>query len=243
MRTGSRGVTLIEMLIAVSLLSILTVGLALVLRVGLSALDKVNAKLMANRRAASVQRILRSEIESFIPATGVCPGAPGIPPSKIAFFDGRPDSMRLVSSYSLQEAARGAPRILEFHVIPGEQDKGVRLIVNETIYAGPLSTLGMCLGVLPDPETGRTRPRFAPIEAGSRSFVLADRLAYCRFSYRRALPPPALEQWLPAWIFPDWPTAVRVDMAPLEPDSTRVPLVTATVPIRVNRQPMVSYAD
>lgn len=243
MKTRSRGVTLIEMLIAVSLLSILTVGLALVLRVGLSALDKTNAKLMANRRSASVQRILRSEIEGFVPAAALCLGGPGAPPSKVPFFDGRPESMRFVSSYSLQEAARGSPRILEFQVIQGDEGQGVRLIVNEYLYAGPESSAGMCLGILPDPESGITRPRFAPIEASSRSFVLADRLAYCRFSYRRTRPAPEFEQWLPAWIFQDWPTAVRVDMAPLTPDSSRVPLVSATVPIRVNRQPLVSYAE
>jgi general secretion pathway protein J len=243
MKTRSRGVTLIEMLIAVSLLSVLTVGLVMVLRIGLNALDKTNTKLMANRRATSVQRILRSEIEGFMPASTMCLPGPGLSPSKIAFFDGRPQSMRFVSSYSLQEAARGSPRILEFQVISGEEGRGVRLIVNEYLYAGAESAAGVCLGILPDPETGALLPRFAPIATGPRSFVLADKLAYCRFSYRRTQPPPVLEQWVPAWTFQDWPTAVRVDMGPLEPDTSRVPLVSATVPIRVNRQANVAYTD
>ena len=65
---------------------------------GLNAMDKSNTKLMANRRSVSVQRILRSEIEGFIPVGADCTPGPEQPAVKIAFFDGRPQSMRFVSS-------------------------------------------------------------------------------------------------------------------------------------------------
>jgi general secretion pathway protein J len=141
--------------------------------------------------------------------------------------------MRLVSSYSLEEAARGYPRLLEFHVIPAERG-GVRLVVNEFIYEGPQTTGATCLGMAPDPVSGMLVPTFRPIEPGPRSFVLADRLAYCRFLFllRRPQQP---DEWLPTWSFTDWPAAVRVEMAPLAPDPSEVPLVGVTAPIRVVR--------
>jgi prepilin-type N-terminal cleavage/methylation domain-containing protein len=240
-----RGVTLIELLIAVSLLSLLTVGMLMALRVGLSALDKGNSKLIANRRAASVERILESEIAGFMPASADCPGgAPNAPPVKAPFFVGQPQSMRFVSTYSLQEAARGYPRILEFLVIPGDRNEGVRLIVNERLYTGPRSTGASCLGLVPDPTSGGgMKVGFRPIEPGPGSFVLADRLAYCRFSYMERLRPPEYSRWHADWGLPAWPAAVRVEMAPLKPDPSRVPLVGLTVPIYVNRMPNAYYTD
>ena len=53
-------------------------------------------------------------------------------------FQGDPQTMRFVSSYSLTEAARGLPRLLEYQVIPGEDGNSVRLVVNEIVYTGPV---------------------------------------------------------------------------------------------------------
>jgi prepilin-type N-terminal cleavage/methylation domain-containing protein len=231
-----KGVTLIELLIAMTLLSLLVGSILTALRVGLNALDKVNAKLMMNRRAISAQRILASEIGGLMPVAGEFAPAPGAPPSRFLFFQGDPETMRFVSSYSLREAGRGYPQILEFQVMPGEK-AGVRLIVNELLYTGPASGNQVCLGFTQDPATGMQRTRFRPVEAGPRSFVLADRLAYCRFLYQE-IPqqpgPPA--RWLSEWVRPEWPKAVRIEMGPLEPDPTRVLPATLTMPVRPARK-------
>jgi prepilin-type N-terminal cleavage/methylation domain-containing protein len=242
---GRAGVTLIELLIAVSLLSLLSVGMLMALRVGLNALDKANSKLIANRRAAAVQSILESQIANLMPVNAACPsGQPGSPPIQTPFFEGQTQSMRFVSSFSLDEASRGYPRILEFAVIPGEKNRGVRLVVNEYQYTGPLSAGASCLGFVDNvaPDIPRA-PLFRAIEPGPRSFVLADRLAFCRFAFMQVVPPPEFARWYPEWRFPRWPGAVRVEMEPLEPDPTRVPLAGLTVPIHVTRQSNVAYAD
>ena len=119
----------------------------------------------------------------------------------------------------------------------------MRLIVNEYVYTGPAAAGGFCLGMAPDPETGHPAPQFAPVFPGPRSFVLADKLAYCRFGYRWQPPPPQPAVWQTAWNRQEWPTAVRVDMAPIEPDPSGVPLVGATIPIHVNRRPNEQYAN
>jgi len=247
MRTRSRGVTLIELLIAVTLLSLLSVGMLMALRIGLNSMEKADKKLMANRRSFSTQQILRSQVEGFMPVGVMCAprmgGPAGAAPVSIPFFDGRPQTLRFVSSYSLEEASRGEPRVLEFTVIPGDRDQGVRLVVNESLYTGPLSPAAGCIGMAPDPITNRLVPQFPPVTTGPRSFVLADKLAFCRFSYRHVAPEPVLEEWLAQWTLQEWPTAVRIEMAPLEADTSRVPLVTATVPLRVNRVFGMRYAS
>lgn len=242
-RDSRAGLTLIEVLIAVSLLSLLSVGMMFALRVGLSALHKANTKLMDNRKVANTQQILERQLAGFIPVMAICEVVPGEPGPRMPFLQGEPQSMRLVSSYSLQFAARGLPQILEFRVIPGEEGKGVRLVVNELLYTGPRGAGMLCIGPKPDPELGVDVPRFRPIEIGPGSFVLADRLAYCRFSYLGPAPPPALDMWRATWVLPSWPFALRIEMAPLEADPSRLNPVTITVPLHVDRDPLKEYGD
>ncbi len=240
-RRSLAGVTLMELLIAVTLVSLLSAGMLMAIRVGFNAMGKTNDRFLSNRRALGAQRILEQEIVGFMPVGADCiAGGPGRP--RIPFFQGEPDAMRFVSTYSIQEAARGYPRILEFQVIAGERNEGVRLVVNEYLYSGPLSTGALCFGLVPDPMLGVAVPRFAPIQAGPQSFVLADKLAFCRMLYQEALPPPALVRWLPRWFKAGWPSAIRVEMAPLAPDPAKLQPMTITAPLRSRRDPLGDYA-
>lgn len=239
-RPASRaGVTLLELLIAVSLVSLLSVGILVALRVGLNAMEKANNRLLDNRRVFGVQRILEQQVAGLMPVVADCFSGPGAPPARVLFFQGAPGTMRFVSSFSLEEAARGYPRILEYQVLPAEDMGAVRLVVNELLYWGPASTGALCLG--PNPE--RPGILFRPVEVGPQSFVLADRLAFCRFSYLERLPPPAPGRWTPVWTRQDLPAAIRIEMARKGDDPSRLPLLTATLPVRVTKLPGLPYAD
>lgn len=246
-RRSQRGVTLMEVLIAVSLLSLLSAGMLTAMRVALDAMNKSNDRLMANRRVAGVERIVLQQVAGFMPVMALCMSVPEAPLTRMPFFQGEPQTMRFVSTYSLEEAWRGMPRILEYLVIPGEEGEGVRLVVNEIVYTGPLGAGSLCMGRLPDPMMGGTVPRFRPAEAGPHSFVLADRLAMCRFSYLQAppvgAPPGAPDLWRPNWVAEAWPLGVRIEMAPLEPDPGRLQPVTITAGIPVRRSPQIEYGD
>ena len=235
MRHSQRGVTLIELLIAVTLVALLSTGMLIAIRLGLSTMEKVNDRLYGNRRVMSVNRIIDSEIAGIVFNKTECVGG-GVPAGSITFFQGEPGTMRFVSTFSLDEAARGYPKILEFQVIPGETE-GVRLIVNEHIFAGPLSTGRFCLGRHPDVPV----PAFLPVQTGPQSFVLADRLAACRFLYREVVPEPPFERWVPVWGKDTLPSAIRIEMVPLASDKLRLPLITVTAPVRVSRDPKVIY--
>jgi len=240
MRHSTRGVTLLELLIVVTLLSLLSVAMFTAMRIGLSAFTKADDKLMANRKAAGAQRILRSQIEGVVPVFALCAaGDPGSnSTARTPFFGGTPAALHLVSTFSLQEGWRGHPQILEIFVIPGE-DRGVRLVVNETPYTGSLSAGRFCRIA---PQDGL--PQFLPAQARAQSFVLADKLAYCRLAYlAEAAGPTMPETWQPVWNKLILPLAVRIEMAPLDPDPSEVQPISVTAPVYLRRDPTVPYGD
>jgi hypothetical protein len=244
MKRPRAGVTLIEVTVAVALLSFLSLGIMFALRIGLSALDKANRKLMADRRIAGAQRILESQLAGFMPVVAEFALSPDAPGQKFPFFQGRAQSMRFVSSYSLGEAARGLPQVLEFQVIQGEEGRGVRLVVNENIYTGPRSAGRLSMGPGVDPELGAASMRYLPISVGPGSFVLADRLAYCRFAYYGIQFGSPLEQWKSGWVPPDkWPMAIRIEMASLDTNPGTLKPLTVTAPVRVDRFPIYDYME
>jgi type II secretory pathway pseudopilin PulG len=246
MRRSSRaGVTLIEITIAITLLSLLSLGMAIAIRVGLQAFAKTDAKLMDIRKITGAQNILYQELEGLIPVLAACSGNTVDNGFKVAFFQGEPAALRMVSSFSLQQGWRGEPQVLELFVIPGDKGEGVRLVVNESLYTGYMGAASFCTGVAADPVTGAPLPKFTPVVAGPKSFVLADQLAYCRFSYYYPGSPMGNQPpgWVTAWAAKGWPEAIRIEMAPVHPDRSRIQPITVTAPVHIRRDPEKKYED
>jgi Prokaryotic N-terminal methylation motif len=248
-RKMQAGTTLIEVLIAVTLLSLLSVAMAFALRIGINAYQKTGAKLMEDRRVAGAQRILEEELEGIVPVVAPCGEvAPASKPDEnwFAFFEAQPALMRLVSTFSLQQAWRGSPHVLELFVIPRDDGPGVRLVVNEQPYYGPFAVGRLCTGYPGEGGAGFRIPQFLPVYAGTQSFVLADKLAYCRFKYLWNLPHGTSDNpiaWGPTPMGPDWPIAVRVEMAPLAPDPATLQPLTMTAALHLHLSHTIPYGD
>jgi len=236
MRRGEAGVTLIEILVAVTLLSLLSLGMVMAMRIGLAAYSKTETKLMDTRRVVGAQRIVQSELEGLIPALIQCgpgPQAGGVP---VVLFQGTEAGMWMVSAFSLAQGWRGQPQILQLFVMPGEE--GVRLVVNEIPYTGAVGAGQYCTGTVPIPNSISRLPQMIPIRSGPQTFVLADKLAYCRFFYYTPSTlwnqPPS---WQPLWEGKGWPLAIRIDMAPAKEDPSHVEPISVTAPIHIRRDP------
>ncbi len=231
-RSPRSGVTLIELLVAVTLFALLSVGMLYAFRIGVMAYQRTQNRLMENRRVAGAQHILLEELQNMVPVTVACGGGGG--PATVPFFQAEPQAMRLVSTYSLQGAARGLPQILELFVAPAGDGRGVRLLVNEIPYAGPMAAGRLC-----------TAPgHYLPVVASENSFVLADNLAFCRFSYQNV--PLVLvpeRTWMPQLPGGLWPRGVRIEMAPAEPGAASLQPISVTAVLRVHRSPEVQYGD
>ncbi|HWE48241.1 MAG TPA: prepilin-type N-terminal cleavage/methylation domain-containing protein [Bryobacteraceae bacterium] len=237
------GVTLIEILIAVTLLSLLTVGILVAMHLGLSTMEKTDARLVRNRRVVNARKIIESEIDGFTYSTAAFRPAPEMV-RIVPFLQTEAQSMRFVSSYSLEDAWRGKLQMVALQVLPGEHNQGVRLILNETPYTGPLAAGQSILGIEQDLLTHASVTRFAPIEAGPQSFVLADHLKFCRFEYLEPRPQPPFQIWRPDWVLPQTlPLGIRIEMAPLDASATDLHVTNVTVPLNVNLTPGTFYAD
>jgi hypothetical protein len=83
-----------------------------------------------------------------------------------------------------------------------------------------------------------------PTRATAQTFVLADKLAFCRFSYYTPAiainDPPA---WQPNWAAKGWPLAVRIEMAPASADPSRLQPISVTAPLHIRRDADKVYTD
>ncbi len=218
---ATRGFTLIELMISITLVAALATGMLMAMRTSLLSLEKVNTRLQFNRRFMGMRRVVTRQIGGVMPVMSDC-GAGRIP-----IFLGTADSLRMVSSYSMEQGARGYPQFDEFRVVKG--DEGLRLIVTEHLYTGPSSTAPFCTG----------EQTISP-----SAMILADRLANCSFSYREALPDAfPTSKWLPSWDKADLPGAVKIEMTPLDVSAGGLPVMNVTVPIRITRQVRSWYDD
>jgi hypothetical protein len=128
-------------------------------------------------------------------------------------------------------------------VIPGEKNEGVRLVVNETVYTGSEQAGREIVSIEQNPTTPPTI-HYRGVEAGSQSFVLADRLAYCRFSYLELRYEAPFRVWRTDFpLVNAFPMAVRIEMAPLDQKPGELHVTTVTVPFALNGIPGTNYAD
>jgi hypothetical protein len=204
------GVTLVELLIAITLVAALSVGMLMAIRSSLITMDKINGRLESNRRVLGLQQIVSGQIGGVIPIKGCA-------------LQGSPQSLRLVTTYSVDEGARGFPRVVAFSV---EQDPegGMRLVETESPYSGGCQ--------------GGGAPSAKPL-------ILADNLASARFMYHEPQRPNSagLGTWVPAWNDPVLPSAVRLETEPLKAMASNLPSLTVNVAIHITKQPTLQYID
>ncbi len=232
------GITLVETLVALTLLGMLSLGLVTALQIGIGAWQDSREAVSLDRRIANANRLLHAELAGLVPILAEPPPHRRDIPS-FPFFHGEPEAMRFVSSYSLAAGVRSGLRIVELSVIP-DGEGGRRLILNELPYWGPQSVGGFVLEAVPDRMSfsGR-RMIFAPIRARADSLIAADRLSVCRFSYLRyPREGKAPGEWIPVWDdLQNVPVAVRLEMAPAAVKAGLQP-VTITAQIRAEYEPL-----
>jgi hypothetical protein len=234
---SERGVTLLELTIAMSMVAIISVGLLYATRTGFMAYEKTDQRIQSNRRQLSIDRIIHEQLASVIPMRSECSVTPaagqtgGATSLSANFFTGNAGALRFVTSYSINQGARGLPQIVEWVVVPSPQ--GFALVSNEYPYLGPYSLQPFCAAGPVDP--GRN---------GGISYRLAEGLLFCRLAFRK---PDTLQLIQPDWVT-EWtqlllPSAIRVEMRPAIFDPARLTILSATIPIRLTRLPQGDYAD
>jgi hypothetical protein len=218
--------TLVEILVAISLMGLLATAMITALTMGAGSWKDARSHLTLNRRIATANEILYAELEGLVPVTTRTAAAP-----MAAFLQGEPESMRFVSGYSLTQGRRGGLRIIELQV--SDADGGRRVLINELPYTGPGSLGSLIAGVDRDLGSGAPRLMFAPILSRPTSLIIVDELEACRFSYLK-LPRTRAQTalWVPQWDeMTRFPGAIRVEITPRQTGARLMP-VSITAPIR-----------
>ena len=224
------GMTLLEVLVAVTLLGLLSVGLLMSFQMGADSWQSTRDRLMLDRRIATANQILNSVLAGMIPVVGEAPYGLGTQRRRFLFFQGEPRSMRFVSSYSVTQGVRGGLHVIELQVV--NATGGRRVLLNQSPFGGPQGLARFVDGFFRDPDLGGIRPSFRPIISHAGSLVIVDELEDCSFRYLerpRGVDTPTT--WLPTWTnIRELPQAVAINVLPHR-DGNRLRPVSMAVPV------------
>lgn len=196
--TRARGFSLVELLLAVTLLA---AGLALAfatLRNATGASERAEAQAQRAERLRAVQSFLRTEVGAAMPVPLAAP-EPGEDP---VVFEVAPDRLRFVAPMP-GYLSRGGPHVLEFRLVPGPG--GRRLEFQHALLM---------------PE-GALEPERPPE-------VLLDGIADARFAVRSVLPDGSPGPWRSDWDQPAFlPRLVRLELEFADPNAAWPDFVAA----------------
>ncbi len=228
---SNAGLTLLEILVAVALFGLLSAGIVASLDVSSTAWQKTRTRLTLDRRIATANSILHSQISGIAPILAELPPQQPIGLPSFLFFQGEPDSMRFVSSYSVTDGRRGGLQIVELKIV--NSARGQRVLLNQAPYQGPFSAGVLAVGYIRDASFPRGRVIFRPIEPRATSLIIIDELQDCSFAYLKE-PRTFYESsaWLPIWDETyELPGAVAIRLTPRGDEARLLPVsIIAAVP-------------
>lgn len=174
-----------EMLVSVTIVSLLAATILFGWRVAASAWGRVNELTEEQRRAVAVHQVLATQIAEMVPAA-VRTQSGGLS----VFFQGEPQTARFVSRYSLAHRSRSGLYLVEYHIAAGGAG-GRRLLLKETPVRGPQDYAPLLEGV----EETAAGPllRFAAFAQGAHTRVLLEGLDEAYFEYFRD------GEWVEQW--------------------------------------------
>lgn len=175
------GLTLIEVLVALSLLALVSVSLLTATGAGLQTWLTARDAILLDRRVADGSAQLLAAIGGMVPMlVTVAPERGGAFP----FFQGEAQIMRFVTAHSTIHRGRGGFRLLVLRVVSGAE--GLELIVEES----PCPDSYSLAELVENPArrsvaSVRGRLVLAREYEGKDAWTVADRLSHCRFAYLR----------------------------------------------------------
>ena len=130
---------------------------------------------MDNRRVAGAQRILEQELEGLVPVVALCGAGTEGGGAQAPFFQGEPDTHAAgLHLFAARRLARAAADSGDLRRFPAPTAAVSAWWSTRSPITGPAGAGRFCLG------SGQVSAADRP---GPNSFVLADKLAFCRFAY------------------------------------------------------------
>ena len=228
------GITLLELLVSITIVSLLATTALLAWRAGVSAWEKAGRQLEQGRAVLAAHQLLSEQIAAMTPYQAQLESG-----GQVLFFQGEPQTARFVSRYSLTHRAASGLYLVEYQV--AEQQDGTPggtrgLLLQETPLWGNEALAARVVGI--ENDSGTLRTRFHPFERGPAAVVLLEGLQECRFEYYRPPTPAQPGSWTGQWLEQrigggggDLPAALRIH-AVARQDSGALQPVTMVAAVR-----------
>ncbi len=173
----TRGVTLIELLVAITLLGFVSLGLLFAMRTGVGAWQRANNRMAADRQVIAAGDLIATQLGS---ARAQYLGW-GQREQRIAllYFEGRQDRLRFATDYSVASRNRGGVWLAEYWFEHNARNE-CRLMYNERPWREDIAQATVAEVV--QNQNGQ-QFAFRPAVAGPATRVLYTGLHDCSFEY------------------------------------------------------------
>lgn len=189
------GFTLLELLVALTLVAMMAVGVWAVLRISIRSWARGTAAIDMNQRYRSTLDMARKQIASMYPLyPEIAPAAEGQASVSALVFRGTPDSLFFVSLNSLHSIESPGLTLVSYEMAQ-DSDGRARLVEKEERYTGQAPDPGML--------------------SGSPSTPIFENLMQCTFEYYDPGDADTPSQWIEEWdggALERLPAAIRMTM-------------------------------
>ncbi|MBI4460963.1 MAG: prepilin-type N-terminal cleavage/methylation domain-containing protein [Acidobacteria bacterium] len=186
------GFTLLELLVSITMVSLLVTTVLFGWRIAASAWGKASSRLEEERTVLSTHMLLQEQMASMTPQQAWVEGS-----GREVFFQGEPQAARFVSRYSLVHRAQSGLYLIEYQIAM-QPDGTEQLLLNESPVNSNEGLGNQIAGADMVPE-GR-KLRFAAFEPGAKTVRLLQGMQEIRFEYFRAASFSQPGEWTDQWL-------------------------------------------
>lgn len=172
------GVTLMELLVAITLLGLVSLGLLFAMRVGVSAWQRASARMSADRSTVAAANLLTAQLGGA--RAKYVEWSDRDRRASFLYFEGRSDRLRFLTDYSVATRARGGVYLAEYWFEHNAANE-CRLLYNESPVHSDADALSTVAEVVQAPAETVITFRAAGRTTSTR--ILYSGLSGCSFEY------------------------------------------------------------
>lgn len=191
-RQATAGFTLLELLVSITIVSLLATTILFGWRVASAAWQRANDRLQQQRTVLATHQLLQEQMASMVPYQArTAAGASEF------FFQGEAATARFVSRYALSHRARSGLYLIEYRIAE-QSDGSKQLLLNES-PVGSREELGALLAGAEMIAAGRVL-KFQEFHQRPETLALLEGLQECRFEYYRPATASQPPGWTDRWV-------------------------------------------
>jgi len=173
------GVTLIELLVAITLMGFVSLGLLFAMRLGIGSWQRGDARLAADRAVVAAGDLITAQLSSA-QARNV-DWVQGDQRMQFLLFEGGADRLHFLTSYSVASRGRGGSWLAEYWFEHDARNE-CRLLYNEYPFGSDRDAAAVVEQLVPD-RSGQLFVQYRAPHAGPNTRILYTGIHDCAFEY------------------------------------------------------------